>query len=172
MKKILNFKHWQLFILIVLFAAWTSPSPWREIINSIAGVIFLIWIYSIVTFGQEKIARLGLTVKPLKLFKFNIFLIPVLISIIVLVGGELNKDSDNLVDLFLIVAGVYLVFAILYTMMVAGKTLSILEKKRQIDFSDWVGNFILVLVFFIGVWIIQPKVNRLLGEEQEDRQIP
>ena len=72
MKKILEFKHWHLFILIVLTGAWTSPSPLKEIINSIALVTFLIWIYAIGIYGQEKLEYLKLPTLNSKLFKINI----------------------------------------------------------------------------------------------------
>ena len=86
MERILNFKHWHLFLLIVLTGAWTSPSTTKEIINSISIITALIWIYSIGFYGQAKITELGLPELNLKHFKFNIILIPVLIVLIYIIS--------------------------------------------------------------------------------------
>jgi len=165
MKRILNFKHWQLFLLIVILGAWTSPSPLKEIINSFAGLTFLLWIYSIAVFGQKRISELGLKQLDLRWFRINIIIIPILFILISLLSPEVESQDFHITDVVLIPTSLYLFFAIFQTIIVAIKTLTIVEKKKTVEFSDWIGNFILTLILIIGIWVIQPKVNKFIGSK-------
>ena len=165
MEKILNFKHWHLFILIVLLGAWTSPSPLKEIINSIAGLTFLTWIYSIGVFGQEKLKELGLQTSDTKFFKINIFLIALLTVTINLFSKETTDFEIS--DIIIVPFALYLIFSIFYTAIFAIKTLTKIELKKEIEFSDWILNFIMLIILFVGIWFIQPKVNKYLGTAEQ-----
>lgn len=54
-----------------------------------------------------------------------------------------------------------MLFGILYATAAAAKTIESLEQKRNVPFSDYFLTFILLLFSIIGVWIIQPKVNKM-----------
>jgi hypothetical protein len=54
-------------------------------------------------------------------------------------------------------------FAIVYSMGFAARRLVTLERQQPARFSDYRTTFFLFWFFPIGVWIIQPRVNRLLG---------
>ena len=159
MRKILSLKHWQLSLLF-LTGAWISPSPLKEIINSISIITFLLWIYSIVIFGQEKAKTIGISY-PLntKFFKLNILLI-ILFYPIVLFDPSSGPDI-NLLTVIFGLSGCYIIFGILYATAAAAKTIESLGQKRNVPFSDYFLTFILMLFSIIGVWIIQPKVNKI-----------
>jgi hypothetical protein len=42
------------------------------------------------------------------------------------------------------------------------KTLATLELKREVTFGDYFVNLLLMLFIFVGVWILQPKIARLI----------
>lgn len=170
MKKVLKFKHWHLFILIVLTGAWTSPSPLKEIINSIALVIFLIWIYAIGIYGQEKLKSLELPALNTKLFKINIILFPILLIVSFLLSPEQTAENTkaefNIQTILLIPISLYMFFAFFQTIVFSCKTLAMIELKREVKFSDYLVNLILMLFFIIGVWILQPKITKLIAETE------
>mgnify|MGYP000007594180 FL=1 len=170
MKKILEFKHWHLFILIVLTGAWTSPSPLKEIINSVALVTFLIWIYAIGIYGQEKLEYLKLPTLNSKFFKINIILFPILLILSFLLSPEQTAENTqaefNAQTIVLIPISLYMFFALFQTIVFSCKTLAMIELKREVNFSDYLVNFILMLFFIIGVWILQPKVTKLIAENK------
>lgn len=56
--------------------------------------------------------------------------------------------------------------AMLYAMEFAVKRLATLEQKQQVSFPAYIGSFFLIFFFPIGVWFIQPRVNRLLGNNR------
>ena len=116
MKRLLYFKHWQLFLLIVICGAWVSPSPLRQIINSISIITLLSWIYSIGVYGQDKVAELGLKTMNIKLFKTNMIVVTIL-CLIGLIYSAITKESNEassqfgLEDVIISVAGLYFVFS-------------------------------------------------------------
>ena len=66
--------------------------------------------------------------------------------------------------ILLIPIGLYMFFALFQTIIFACKTLTILELNREVTFSDYLLNFILILFLIIGIWILQPKVTKLIAE--------
>lgn len=170
MKKILELKHWHLFILIVLTGAWTSPSPLKEIINSVALVTFLIWIYAIGIYGQEKLEHLKLPTLNSKFFRINIILFPILLILSFLLSPEQTAENTqaefNSQTIVLIPISIYMFFALFQTIVFSCKTLAMIELKREVNFSDYLVNFILMLFFIIGVWILQPKITKLIAENK------
>ncbi len=173
MKKLLSFRHWQLFLLIFICGAWRSPSPLKEIINSIAVLTFTLWIYAIGAYGQDRIAELGLKQMSLKWFKTNViiigafFFIGLVLSAII---GEVNQTTSGTIelkDIIYTVGGLYLAFAMVQTIVFAVKTITKLEYRREVSFGDYLNNLLLMFFFFIGIWFLQPKVKRLIAAEQE-----
>ena len=57
-------------------------------------------------------------------------------------------------------------FALFQTIVFSCKTLAMIELKREVNFSDYLVNFILMLFFIIGVWILQPKITKLIAENK------
>ena len=51
-----------------------------------------------------------------------------------------------------------------YAMIFAAKTLKSAELKREAKISDYLGDFFLVWFFPIGIWIIQPRIHKLINE--------
>ncbi len=175
MKKLLSFKHWQLFLLIVICGAWTSPSPLKEIINSISVVVFILWIHAVGVYGQDRIAELGLQPMNVKLFKTNVIIIGTL-SLAGLIysatQGQTNETNSvtnifELKDILFVIAVLYLLFAIFQTIFFACKTITKIEFRREVLFGDYFTNLLLMSFFFFGVWILQPKINRLIAIEEE-----
>ena len=173
MKKLLSFKHWQLFLLIFICGAWISPSPFKEIINGVAVVTFTLWIYSIGIYGQDRIAELGLKPMNLKLFKANVIIVGVVLFISLFfsaIQGQVSQTTANsfeLKDILYTVGGLYVTYAMVQTVIVACKTIAKIEYKREVSFGDYFNNLLLMLFFFVGIWFLQPKINRLIANEEE-----
>ncbi len=159
----MTLKHWHLFLLIAICGAWTSPSPLKEIINSIGVVTFSLWIYAIGVYGQERIAELGLNVMNVKLFKINVLIMGVffLVGLFFFSNGEpIRSNTIELKDIPVILVSLYLFFAIFQTIIFASKTIAKIESRKEVSFGDYFTNLLLIFFFFIGIWILQPKVNK------------
>jgi len=55
-------------------------------------------------------------------------------------------------------------FCIFHTIYFVAKTIRTAELQRVVTFGDFAGEFFLLWFYIIGIWIIQPKVNRLNRE--------
>jgi hypothetical protein len=175
MKKLLSFKHWQLFLLFIC-GAWTSPSPLKEIINSAGLVTFTFWIYAIGVNGQYRIEELGLKMMNVKLFKANVIIVGTFCLIGLIYAAtqaqpnEVNEAPNTFQpkDAIFIVAGLYLFFAIFQTLIFACKTIAKIELRREVSFGDYISNLLMMLFLFVGIWILQPKISRLIATEKQE----
>lgn len=163
MRIFLNLKHWQLFILIFICGSWVSPSPYKEIINSIALITFLGWIFSISKYGQEKIQIENLPNVENKLFNINLVLVPTILIISQIIKSILRLEEQHEftpIDLIFIFLSIYVLYSIITSLIYISKIISILELKREVKLSDYIGNFFLIIFFFVGIWILQPKIKK------------
>jgi len=167
MKNILKLKRWQLFLLIVIPSFWVSPSPLQEIINSMSVLFLAIWLYAIGIYGQEKLETLGLPTRNLNLFKINCLLIPILLFLFFLYSqGQADIESQSelsLKEILIIPISIYLTFAIFYIIIFASKTIAELELKKEVVIGDYFLNIMFFFSLFFGIWILQPKVTRLIA---------
>jgi hypothetical protein len=167
MKRLLSFKGWQLFILIVICGAWISPSPAKEIINGVAVVTFTSWIYAIGVYGQYRIAELGLKTMNVKFFKANVIIVLGLWLLLLIYFGTRGQikatNASQPVYVILNIAVLYLFFAMFQTIIFACKTIATIELRRDVSFGDYFTNLLLMGFFFVGIWILQPKINRFIG---------
>jgi hypothetical protein len=119
----------------------------------------------------------------LKLGHFKVFFwVPLiyifLISVGLMIGLNASRGFENPPQLAtgLIVVGAILVvllhlfsiFCILHTYYFTAKVIRSAETKMHLRTSDFIGEFFLIWFFPIGVWFLQPKVNKLYAERQEN----
>jgi len=56
-------------------------------------------------------------------------------------------------------------FSIFYVMAFAARNLIMAERQSPVTFYDYSGPFFLLWFFPVGVWIVQPRVNRLVSAQ-------
>ena len=140
------------------------------------GVIFG-WIYSLAVGTQRFIPdALKMNVQRFKIA----FWIPIVYFVSMMIGmifffQRVFENPNAPVDeeffsYFGIIALCHLIAigCIIYAMRFAAKAFKTAELKRRARFSDYIGEFFLLWFSFIGVWIIQPKVNEMVNAEEKD----
>ena len=55
-------------------------------------------------------------------------------------------------------------FCMFYLLYFCSKTIKSIELKREALFGDYIGEFLLLWFFVIGIWIIQPKINKMVDK--------
>jgi len=55
-----------------------------------------------------------------------------------------------------------------YCMYFAAKSYKTAELQLKVTFGDFVGEFFMMWFYYVGVWIIQPKVNKMIVPELEN----
>ncbi|WP_418602933.1 hypothetical protein [Hwangdonia sp.] len=190
----LKAKHWQLFIVMlgipVLFQFYTmynmfsgfemesNPNPENvmdmfqvfPIIMILFTGVFFGWFWSIAIGLQKEIPQeVKMKVKKFKAF----FFIPLvyIIFLMIYIGAlfseiGINDSNSGWIVALILPLHLFSMFCIFYSMYFVAKTIKTAELQRKVGFGDFAGEFFLLWFYFIGIWIIQPKVNKLYGKEK------
>jgi hypothetical protein len=75
---------------------------------------------------------------------------------------------------FLVIFPLHLfaMFCTLYSMYFVSKSLVLAETGEPAPFHSYIGIFLLLWFFPVGVWILQPRVNRLYTEKRNAKPLP
>ncbi len=186
--RFLTAKHWQLFLLMfaipmVLEIGFTIA----VIINMIAQqdseflslpsftiflpfiVFFLIggmlgWFWSIGVGLQKLIPE----EHRMKVTSFKFFVLFPLIYFIFFTSQMSFFMSEVVINplIFLAIFPMHLfaMFCMVYNFYFVARTLKTIELQRKVEFSEYIGEFFLLWFYPVGVWIIQPKINKMVTD--------
>ena len=170
----LRAKHWQLFLLFVLGPAGVVIYGNGVILSALALVsIFLYgsWLWFAGSFFNtitKKSLRLPLTFFRLTL-AFLLFYLLVAITILQREVALPNALVGFSAAVFLPLHFVA-IFAAPYTFYFVSKSLLLAETGGPVRFSAYVGSLLLFWFSPLGVWVLQPRINRLyLADASQSR---
>jgi len=172
-------KHWQIFLLfVVVFAVGEFPvignltTAMRsqesygtvlvlaEIATAVATWCFLLWLWSLGSF-------LTSVAPPALMLKKRFFLFTIVCSAIyALVSVALFQNIDRKLFIVTIPLHLFAVFCMLCNLYFVAEGLVIAETGEPASFLDCFGPFLLLFFAIIGVWFIQPRVNRLYAKKR------
>jgi len=58
---------------------------------------------------------------------------------------------------------IFVMYCLLYPSYFIAETFKTCELQREVKFHEFIGAFFLFLLYPIGIWIIQPKVNKMFA---------
>lgn len=174
----------QLFMMGFMFSsisAETSPDPetffeffkFIPIISIIYAGVFFGWFWSVVIGLQKKVPEnIKMKVNRFKTFFFiplAYFLLITLFMLIAMDGFIDNSSESNrilIISIVTIIIPLHLfsMFCMFHTLYFAAKTFKTVELQREVSFSDFAGEFFMIWFYPIGIWIIQPKINKMIEE--------
>ena len=158
--------------------ATVSQSQWKKSVKvtkySPIVILFIVvlcgWFYVV---GVNLNKKLPDTVK-MNLIKFKwFFFTPIAFMFLsyIYTYFVLFKNVSNGVEpnfgiflTFIISLSLFSVFCFFYCIYFNAKSLKAVELQRPVIFRDYVLDFFLFWFFLIGVWIIQPRINRIFSE--------
>jgi hypothetical protein len=84
---------------------------------------------------------------------------------------NINFSEELFFRIFPTVLSLHLlsIAAIIYALVFAAKTIKTAELQRKIKSDEFIGEFFMICIFIIGVWILQPRINEI--HEAEDHEI-
>lgn len=68
--------------------------------------------------------------------------------------------------LFFVPLHFFAIFCSFYCLYFTAKTIKSIELQRAVTLSDYIAEFVLIWFFPVGVWIIQPKINKMTESDQ------
>lgn len=132
-------------------------------------IVFFGWFWSMAIGLQQKVPEeIEMKVNKFKVF----FFIPLsyIIFLVISMSGVFSAMSMDIYANIGWIAAIILplhllsIFCIFYCIYFVAKTIKTAELKKEVGFGDFAGEFFLLWFYFIGIWFIQPKVNRLYKE--------
>ena len=173
MNSIFKLKHWQLFI--VLCTTYIVSIVFELNLFSIARVVALqISVYlSVITliFFFSWIIVTGIYLNNIPNnphhFRMPVLIFAVLcamISYIELNFERLENEGLYSPNYFSMLLPLFALFGISYTFYNVPKSLKSIELGREAVFSEWIFDALLLFAFPIGVWFIQPRLNKIFSE--------
>lgn len=184
---LLKLKHWQLFMLtfgvmfvfqIFMMTSMMSgkPSSWIFMLMPVIMVFYMIlffgWFYTVGTNLHKKLPASA----PMNLKRFKIFLsIPVIYISIICIGmfgifsslSVFNGRPNPAIFALIVPIHLFSMFCIFYCLYFNAKALKSVEMQAPATFSDYAGEFFLIWFFPIGVWFIQPRINKMFDPEND-----
>ena len=141
--------------------------------------VFFGWFWSIGIGLQKYIpAEIKMKIKKFKVF----FFIPLfyILFIFILIGTTFFGIStgSNAVGgiignmlIFIIPMHLFSMFCMFYLLYFVSKTIRTIELERPVTFSDFIGEFFMIWFFPIGIWFIQPRLNKIVSEKNTNGNI-
>jgi len=135
--------------------------------------VFFGWYWAVAVGLQEKVPEtVSMKIKKFKVF----FFIPIVymfifvgflsVAMVGLLNGNPEPNMAIVAGLFAIIVPLHLfsMFCLFYCLYFVAKTIKTVELQRDVNFGDFVGEFFLIWFFPIGIWFIQPMINRMIEE--------
>lgn len=116
------------------------------------GIPFYLWLWSIGTKLQNKSQKNNE-------FKLLFFKLSILYPLAYIVFAIFNWTSKGN---FIMPLHLTAMISTLYAMIFSAKMLKSAELNREAFVSDYLGDFFLLWFFPIGIWILQPKINKMV----------
>ena len=163
MEFILRLKHWQVFFILLIGSIasnfiWEDHELFNLALNSFGLIIYFFWYFAV---GLELTEYLPPRVElPRTLFIVNAFML--IISMVIIVAVFNGQFSGNGLLGFLWIA--YLMYAILQFMFYPCKALRTVEQGTEATFGQYFKCVLLTIFWPIGIWWIQPKLNKVITE--------
>lgn len=190
--RFLRAKHWQLFILIfgipfmVQTVFWVAVfgepgelgglfDPLAEVfeifilgVPTVMLILLITWFYSVGS-GLQVNVPVELR-RPTRLFKvalvFPVVYILLIIAVVFPFLGVLATSviGGGFIMLIILALHLFVMFCIMYSMYFTAKTIKLAQLKREVTFGDFVGEFFLFWCVPVGIWFLQPQINKLVAE--------
>lgn len=171
----------QIIMFVLLFSqisTETDPDPtellhvmifFPLIMISYMGLLFG-WFWSVAIGLQPKVPQhVKMKTKKFKIFLAIPFIYIILISLFV--GGIFSGITEfgtspnpgAMAGALLLTFPLHLLsmFGIFYAMYFVAKTIKTVELQKEVAFGEFIGEFFMLWFYFIGIWFLQPKINKM-----------
>jgi len=172
-------KHWQIFLLFLGMFAVTEAATFGSLVAPdkspeevtvtmlLTAALTALWMLCFLSFLWAVGSFLATVVQPALKFKTRFLLFSVIYSSVYAFGAGMIFQSLNTTLIAVIIPlHLFAMYCIFYCLVFVAKNLVKAETGKRVTFYDYAGPFFLLWLFPIGVWFIQPRINRLYTEKR------
>jgi len=185
---ILNFGIPMVLMMVIMINLFSkmivTQQPDPTIVFSVFRFFPLIYLFSFGTLFcwywavNNRMQSLIPAALKMKINLFRVFvIIPAVYFIVIMIGLQFlftsgfpnaNNPAPFMIG-FMIIFPLHLfsMFCMFYCIYFTAKSIKTAELQREVTFSDYMAEFFLIWFFFVGVWILQPRVNKMASETYE-----
>ncbi|MBK8954115.1 MAG: hypothetical protein IPM34_00975 [Saprospiraceae bacterium] len=147
----------------IYFSQQDESVNWISLVKALSGFCWLAWIVSIGCHAKQKLFAQGIELRVLRNYVLRFFIVAVIYLLIKWVTEEVKTSYGSIIIRYDSPIILPLLFAITFiiTTLIAAKALVSAEHKKEAVFKDYFSTMLWMLVPFIGVWFIQPRVRKL-----------
>lgn len=128
------------------------------------------WFWSVAVLLQKKVPEgIMMKIKKFKIFFFyNILYMLLFMSSFFFMFRAINfvEYIGPSFMLYILPFHFFAMFCSFYMLYFVAKTFKTVELQREVKFSDFAGEFFMIWFYPIGIWILQPKINKMIDEEE------
>jgi hypothetical protein len=162
MNFILRLKHWQVFIILIVGLFINNftviGEPTLTTILRVTGIIMFFGWGLLVGHSLYQLLREKIDLN-YNLFLINSFIwLTSYVIVIVLSDGE-GMTFNGVAAL----PGFYVFYAFLHFLIFPVRLLRSIEKNQKASIGECIGDFFLVVFLPIGIWFLQPRINKVAG---------
>jgi hypothetical protein len=182
MRFFVKIKHWQLFILFIgIFITTLMSFDYMTIDRRVLYQLFnlpsilpvmlvlLSWLY-VVGVNLYKISPVNLKMN-LTMLKISL-LVPILFAffigflLIKLLRSPVPENTHLDFSFILLIFCFHFLssLCILYGIYFTAKALKSVELKREANFNEYIVEIILLAFLVVGLWIVQPRINKIFDK--------
>jgi hypothetical protein len=135
---------------------------------------FFGWFWSIAIGLQKKVPKnVTMKTKKFKIFFFIplVYILCISIFIVGIISGIMQNGTELSGGFVGGMIGMILplhllsMFGMFYSLYFVAKTFKTVELQKEVNFGEFAGEFFMLWFYFIGIWIIQPKINKMAENE-------
>jgi len=187
MKWFLTARHWQVFLALFLIPLGVVASGLFFLKNldnpafifyffpitvALAQASLYLWLWTVGSRLWE--VKKGNRTPGIGLFKLFILIPNVIMAVILLFMlsgatlfslGSFSMAGILYSSIFIIIPiQLLVILSMFYCFLYVAKTLKMAEENREIGFDHYFTEFVLIALLPIGIWVLQPRINRLAGK--------
>ena len=176
-------KHWQIFLLVVglpivlqliqsiifLSSADGNEANYGNSLGLLLILPLLIyygWIGSVGTAFSQKNSPVPMPTGRFRLSLWTSAICSILLLVYFWAYPQYLQGTDNEEAVPIILVGVLVfvaLFTLFYCLSFMARAIVQRERVRRVTSSEFYSEFVMAVVFPIGIWLLQPRVNKLEG---------
>lgn len=162
---ILKLKHWKIFLMVFLsrliyLILLEFDKNFITILSSIIFFIIYLSYSTIIGVGLFKYLPQNITFNK-KLFIVNGVISTISISILVSISNQGSYEFEG----YFKIIGFYLFYAFLSTCLNSVRIIKSIELDKKVKKRECIIDFLLIIFLPLGIWIIQPRVNKIVSNK-------